>query len=165
MDFVDPSHFRRVLSSYPTGVVVVCAYTPQGPVGMACNSFTAVSLDPPLIAVCPAESSTTWPAIREVGRFCVSVLAADDAEISSRFARRSGDRFAGTSIDQRSHGPAISTAIAWLDCELHAEVRAGDHSIALGRVVGLERRDDAEPLVFWSSTYASLAPQLAARAS
>ena len=163
MEMVDTSYFRKVLSLYPTGVVVVCADTPEGPVGMACNSFTAVSLDPPLIGVCPAESSSTWPAIRSAGRFCVSVLAADGAEISSRFARKDGDRFADTAIDQRSHGPAISSAIAWLDCDIYDEVRAGDHTIALGHVVGLERREEAEPLVFWSSTYAKLATQLAAR--
>jgi 3-hydroxy-9,10-secoandrosta-1,3,5(10)-triene-9,17-dione monooxygenase reductase component len=150
-------HFRRVLSSYPTGVVVVCADSPSGPVGMSCNSFTAVSLSPPLIAVCPADTSTTWPGIRATGRFCVSVLASDSAEICAQFARKGADRFAGVDVRPRSHGPAIGNAVAWLDCELYDEIRAGDHTIALGRVVALEMREEAAPLVFWASRYGTVA--------
>ena len=158
MESVDAVHFRRVLSSYPTGVVVVCADAPRGPVGMSCNSFTAVSLSPPLIAVCPADTSTTWPGIREAGRFCVSVLASDSAEICAKFARKGADRFAGVDVRQRSHGPAIGNAAAWIDCELYDEIRAGDHTIALGRVVALEMREEAAPLVFWASKYGTVAP-------
>lgn len=149
-----PERFRTVLSSYPTGVVIVCADSPAGPVGMTCNSFTAVSLEPPLIAICPAQTSTTWPHIRAAGRFCVSVLSARAEQISTLFARRTADRFTGTYVHARSHGPAISDALAWLDCELHDEHPAGDHTIALGRVVALDRLDEqAAPLVFWHSTY------------
>jgi 3-hydroxy-9,10-secoandrosta-1,3,5(10)-triene-9,17-dione monooxygenase reductase component len=157
MEHVDIGHFRRVLSSYPTGVVVVCADSRQGPVGMSCNSFTAVSLSPPLIAVCPADTSTTWPSIREAGRFCVSVLASEAEEICARFARKDTDRFAGIDVRPRSHGPAISNAVAWIDCELYDEFQAGDHTIALGRVVALERCEKATPLVFWASGYGTVA--------
>jgi len=149
--------FRTALSSYPTGVVIVCADSPAGPVGMTCNSFTAVSLDPPLVAICPAQASSTWPLIRAAGRFCVSILSARAEQIGTRFARRDADRFTGTHVHARSHGPAISDALAWLDCDLYDEFPAGDHSIAVGRVIALDQLDEqAAPLVFWHSAYRTI---------
>jgi 3-hydroxy-9,10-secoandrosta-1,3,5(10)-triene-9,17-dione monooxygenase reductase component len=67
--------FRQVLGHLPTGVTVITAWAEHEPTGMAANSVTSVSLDPPLVLFCPAKSSTTWPHIRQSGRFCVNVMA------------------------------------------------------------------------------------------
>ncbi len=101
MNPIDPSEFRRVLGHLPTGVTVITADTPSGPTGMAANSVTSVSLDPPLVLFCPAKSSLTWPQIREAGRCCVNVLARHHEELTLQFARRDVDRFDGVQYLER----------------------------------------------------------------
>jgi flavin reductase (DIM6/NTAB) family NADH-FMN oxidoreductase RutF len=136
-----------------TGVTVIAANTPSGPTGMAANSFASVSLDPPLILICPAKSSTTWPPIREARRFCVNVMAGHHEEICRQFARKGADRFAGVSWHDRQGGPALDDAVAWLDCEMHDEHDAGDHTIVVARVIALDATPDATPLVFFRGNY------------
>jgi flavin reductase (DIM6/NTAB) family NADH-FMN oxidoreductase RutF len=92
---ITPSRFRHVFGHLPTGVSILTALPPAGPTGMAANSVTPVSLDPPLILCCPANSSSTWPLKHHVGRFCVNVMAGQHAEIARRFAQRDMDRFNG----------------------------------------------------------------------
>jgi flavin reductase (DIM6/NTAB) family NADH-FMN oxidoreductase RutF len=145
--------FRHVLGHYPTGVAVVTAERPDGPVGMACNSFTSVSLEPPLIAVCPAKSSETWPEIRDAGRFLVNLMHRDHEALVREFARKGADRFASVDFHPHGCGPALDDALAWIGCSLYAEHDAGDHTIALGRVMGLQAREDLEPLVFFRGRY------------
>lgn len=150
---VRPGEFRRVLGQLPTGVTVITAYTREGPTGMAANSVTSVSLEPPLILVCPARSSATWPLIRTAGQFCVSVLAGHQEEVARRFAARDADRFAGTSWRPRRGGPALEDATAWIDAELADEHDAGDHTIAVARVIAVESGAGTIPLVFFRSGY------------
>ena len=157
---VVPQRFREVLGHLPTGVVVVAAETPAGPAGMAVNSFTSVSLEPPLVLFCPARSSTTWPGIRESGRFCANVLAGEHEALSRRFASKGADRFAGVAWRRGACGPCIEGVVAWLDCELEAEYEAGDHTIAVARVLGLDLEDSSVPLVFHRGSYAALASGL-----
>src|SRR5581483_86519 len=97
-----PDVFRNVLGHLPTGVTVVTAMSEHGPVGMAANSVTSVSLDPPLILICPASGSETWPLIREAGCFCVNVLAGHQAELCRQFSRKDTDRFAGVAWHSRA---------------------------------------------------------------
>ncbi|MGW3106247.1 flavin reductase family protein [Streptomyces sp. NPDC001100] len=155
---IDPSEFRTVLGHLPTGVVVLAADTPGQPVGMAANSITSVSLDPPLIAVCAARTSSTWPQIRREQRFCVSVLASHHEQISRQFSRAGTDRFAGISWHHRDTGPALDDAIAWLDCELVTEHDAGDHTIAVARVLDLASARDGRALVFFRGQYGRFVP-------
>ena len=104
---LDASEFRRVLGHLPTGVTVVTAYAADGALaGMAANSLTSVSLDPPLVLICPAKTSTTWPALREAGTFCVNVMASHHEPLCRRFAQRGADRFADVAWHSRSAGPA-----------------------------------------------------------
>jgi 3-hydroxy-9,10-secoandrosta-1,3,5(10)-triene-9,17-dione monooxygenase reductase component len=153
---VDPDQFRDVLGHLPTGVTVVTAHDPSGPVAMSANSVTSVSLDPPLILFCPAKSSSTWPHIRDSGRFCVNVFAAHHEEASRRFAARGVDRFAGVSWHSRPSGPAIDDAVAWIECTIDAVHEAGDHLIVVGAVDRLDIREGAgEPLVFFRGQYGS----------
>ena len=149
--------FRRVLGQFPTGVVLVTAATAEGPTGMAVNSFTSVSLDPPLVSFCAAHSSSTWPRIRAAGAFAVNVLGEHHAEVSRRFARQGADRFAGLGHRPGATGaPVLHGVAAHLDCRLHAVHDAGDHVIVLGRVVDLDADDGVRPLVFHGGDYCSL---------
>lgn len=150
---IDPTEFRRVLGHLPTGVAVVTAMTPDGPTGMTANSVTSVSLDPPLILLCPAHSSTTWPAIRRCGRFCVNVMAGHHEELTRRFALKGADRFVGVSWHERPHGPALDDAVAWIGCELTAEHEAGDHTIVVAAVKEMDAADGPAPLVFFRGRY------------
>jgi flavin reductase (DIM6/NTAB) family NADH-FMN oxidoreductase RutF len=152
---IDASHFRQVLAHLPTGVTVITAHGEHGPVGMAANSVTSVSLEPPLILFCPAKSSTTWPKIRAAGSFCVNVLAGHHEEITRQFAAKDADRFAGVVCESRPTGPALCDAVAWIECTLSDEREAGDHTIVVARVVAIEAAAEVEPLVFFRGTYGS----------
>lgn len=151
-----PVSFRRVLACLPTAVTVVTSFGRDGPVGMTANSVTSVSLEPPLILVCPAKSSTTWPFIQESGRFCINVLADQHECLGRRFALRVGDRFKGVSWHPRAAGPGIEGAVAWIDAELVDEYDAGDHTIAVGHVMALAAAMAIRPLVFFRGQYGSV---------
>jgi flavin reductase (DIM6/NTAB) family NADH-FMN oxidoreductase RutF len=161
VDVLRAHRFRRVLGRVPTGVVLVTAWTGDGPVGMAVNSFTSVSLDPPLVSFCAASSSATWPRIRSVEAFSVNVLGEHHAEVSRRFAQKGVDRFAGLGHRPGVTGaPVLDGVAAHLDCELHAVHRAGDHVIVLGHVVHLDADEDVRPLVFHGGDYCGLQPAI-----
>lgn len=155
---LDPRAFRDVLGQLPTGVVVVTALTEEGPVGMSCNSFTSVSIAPPLVSFCPALTSTTWPLIERAGRFCVNVLSSPQSDVCGLMSRKDIDRFASTPWHPRPGGPGLDGARAWIDCEIESLHAAGDHLICVGAVLALEAApDEAEPLVFWRGAYGSFA--------
>jgi flavin reductase (DIM6/NTAB) family NADH-FMN oxidoreductase RutF len=156
MQTVTAERLRDVFGHLPTGVTIVTADGADGPTGMTANSVTSVSLDPPLILLCPARSSSTWPHIRDAGRFCVNVMAGHHEETIRRFAQRGVDRFAGVRCTNRPAGPGLEDAVAWIDCELHEEHEAGDHTIAVGRVLGIEAAEQAVPLVFCRGRYGPL---------
>ncbi|MBH1937209.1 flavin reductase family protein [Streptomyces sp. AV19] len=151
--------FRDILGRFTTGVVLVTAQTPHGPVGMAVNSFTSVSLEPPLIAVCAARSSTTWPAIRSAGGFAITVLGGQHEAVCRAFSTRGADRFTGGewSFTRGGH-PVLLDGLAWLDCRISTIQPAGDHELVVaealeGALTGLEG-----PLVFHAGRYTGLAP-------
>lgn len=154
---IDPMLFRQVLGNFATGVVVVTALTADGPIGMAVNSFTAVSLDPPLVGFCAAKSSTTWPAIRSADGFAVSILTHEQEAVCRAFADQGADRFAGFSWTAAPTGePILADALACIVCRQYAVHQAGDHEFALGRVVELQQRDDGQPLLFFRGRFARL---------
>lgn len=154
----DQEEFRRVLGHLPTGVTVITAETPAGPVGMAANSFSSASLDPPLILFCPAKSSTTWPLIRAGGRCCVNVMAGHQAELTRRFSLKDLDRFADVAYTDQGYGPRLASATAWLDCTFRDEHDAGDHTIVVAAVVAMGASGDSAPLVFHRGAYGTFAP-------
>jgi len=153
---IEPQRFRQVLGQWPSGVVVITSMVRGEPVGMAMNSFTSVSLDPPLVGFLPAKSSSTWPLLRESNRFCINVLASHHEEVSRLFSRKGIDRFASINWTPRESGPGIEDAVAWIECELHSEVDAGDHTFVQGRVLHVDARDEAEPLIFHRGQYTAL---------
>lgn len=142
-------YFREVMGEFATGVVVVTAMASDGPVGMTCQTFSSVSLDPPLVSFIPARTSRSWPLMREAGHFCVNVLAAGQDELATTFASKGADKFAG--VDWRASetgAPVLVGTLAYVDCTIEAVHPAGDHDIVIGRVRALSTCSDGEPLLY-----------------
>ena len=127
---VDGTTMRDVLGHFRSGVAVVTALAPGGPVGFPCRSFASLSRSPPLVSFAPARTSSTWPKVRDARRFCVNVLAEDQDELSNAFARSGTDKFAGVVYRSSPQGnPVLGGIVAWVDCELCAEYDGGDHTV------------------------------------
>lgn len=153
---IDPLFMRSVMGSFCSGVVLVTAFGDE-PLGFTCQSFVSLSLEPPLISISPAKSSSTWPRIREVGRFAVNVLADDHDEVSRAFARSGTDKYAGVEWAPAPLGsPLLAGASAWMECVLWNEYEAGDHTIAIGRVHSLGHDTERLPLLFHRGHYGRL---------
>ncbi|GAA0930280.1 flavin reductase family protein [Pseudonocardia zijingensis] len=154
---VSPTVLREVLGHFVSGIVVVTAAGPAGPLGFTCQSFASLSLEPPLVSFAPARTSSTWPRIRETGTFCVNVLAADHQELSAGFARSGGtgvDKFHGVGWRPSPSGaPVLDGVSAWIDCTLWNEYDGGDHTIVVGRVLDLGATPDRLPLLFYRGRY------------
>lgn len=149
---------KSALAGFCTGVAVITAPDADGrPAGMAVQSFSSVSLDPPLVCFCPAHTSTTWPRIRAAGRFAVNVLAEDQRELC-RPLRGDGRRQVRghTLAAGRQRRPLLDGALATIECELADVLDGGDHAIALGRVTSLTTHRDAGPLLYFRRTYGRL---------
>ena len=146
--------FRDVLGRYCSGVTVVTTVLDEVPVGLTCQSFTSVSLDPPLVAFLPTRESRALAAIRRTERFCVNFLAADQADLSEAMASAGDDKFAGVSWTRSSTGSAVlDGAVGHVDCTLHAVHGAGDHVIVIGDVVDLGVGVDEDPLLYHRGRY------------
>lgn len=152
---VPPSRMRDVLGHFASGIVIVTADGPDGPLGFTCQSFASLSLEPPLVSFAPSRSSSTWPRIRGVGRFCVNVLADDHETISNGFARSGSDKFAGVPWTRAAvtGSPLLDGVCAWIECVLADEFDGGDHTIAVGRVLALAADAARSPLLFHRGSY------------
>ncbi|MCB0976872.1 MAG: flavin reductase [Acidimicrobiales bacterium] len=154
----DSARFRQVLGHFPTGVCVVSALVGDEPVGLSIGSFFSVSLEPPLVGFCIGSASSTWPQIRDAGRFCVNVLRDDQEETSRAFASKGPDKFSGIGWDRSPLGsPRLSDALAWIDCEVFDTHGAGDHTIVVGAVHDLSIGREGRPLVFFRGGYTGIA--------
>ncbi len=154
----DSARFRQVLGHFPTGVCVVAGHHEGQPVGLAVGSFFSISLEPPLVGFCAGHGSSTWPKLRENGRFCINVLAADQEPVSRVFASKDPDKFASIGWDRSPLGePRLAGALAWIDCTIQTVHAAGDHDIVIGEVHDLAVQHEGNPLVFFRGGYADLA--------
>jgi flavin reductase (DIM6/NTAB) family NADH-FMN oxidoreductase RutF len=154
---VEPRRMRDVLGHFASGVTVVTATTGEGPIGFTCQSFSSLSLDPPLVVFAPARSSRTWPQLRRIGRFCVNVLAEEQTDLSAQFARSGTDKFAGVPWrPSRQGSPVLDGVIAWIDCRLEAEYDGGDHTLVTARVLDLGADPERRPLLFHRGEYGLL---------
>ncbi|MFD7032449.1 flavin reductase family protein [Streptomyces sp. NPDC059917] len=155
-----PVDMKSALSSFATGVAVITACEGDGrPVGMAVQSFSSVSLDPPLVCFCPARTSSSWPRIRAAGRFAVNILAADQRELCRRFAVTGGDKFAGVPWRPGGNGaPLLDGVLATVECVLEGVLDGGDHAIVLGRVTALAAHREVAPLLYFRRAYGVLPP-------
>ncbi|MEW2512972.1 flavin reductase family protein [Streptomyces sp. NPDC046870] len=151
---------REVLGHFATGVAVVTAGGPAGPLGFTCQSFVSLSLEPLLVSFSPARTSRTWPRIRTAGTFGVNVLAAGQADVSAAFAGSGNDRFRGVGWSPGPGGaPRLDGVCAFVSCELWDEYEAGDHTLVVGRVLALGADPAREPLVFHRGRYRALDPE------
>jgi len=156
---VDSARYRQVLGHFATGVTVVTTARSDRPVGLAVNSFTSVSLDPPLVAFCVARTSTTWPTIRTMGSFCVNILADDQEAICRAFAGHGDERFRGVGWRPAESGaPILAGVLAWLDCTIEVEHDGGDHIMVVGRVRAMDVDHEGRPLVFYRGGYGRFEP-------
>ena len=151
---------RCALGAFATGVTVVTTAGPGGEDGLTANSFTSVSLEPPLVLVCVRRDSRAGAAIARNCVFAVNVLAAGQEGLSARFARADRRRGAAAFCDLDRRAPAtgcrlLRGAAAHFDCRLVQVVRAGDHAILLGRVVDFAWDAESTPLVFHGGRYAA----------
>jgi flavin reductase (DIM6/NTAB) family NADH-FMN oxidoreductase RutF len=154
---VDPQAMREVMGHFASGVTVVTAVTGDGPVGFTCQSFSSLSLDPPLVVFAPGRTSRTWPLLRDIGRFCINVLAEGQDAVSQDFARTGADRFAGVRWTPSAHGsPVLDDVVAWIDAELWAEYDGGDHTLAVARVLDLGADPGRRPLLYHRGAYGLL---------
>jgi 3-hydroxy-9,10-secoandrosta-1,3,5(10)-triene-9,17-dione monooxygenase reductase component len=152
----DQDRFRSVMGAFATGVVVVTAVDDGEPVGFTAQSFLSLSLEPPLIALAPGRTSTSWPRIRRAGTFCVNVLSEDQADLGRRFAVPGVDRFAGLEwVAGRTGAPVLPGSLAWVECDVELIHDAGDHELVIGRVRALGHRSGS-PLVFYRGRFEGL---------
>ncbi|MFF0630217.1 flavin reductase family protein [Streptomyces sp. NPDC004296] len=132
---LDHDTFRSVLGHFPSGVTVVTGGAPDSPAGFTCQSFSSLSLDPPLVVMLPSRSSRSWPAIAASGRFCVNVLAEHQRQLSNVFAHSGTDKFANVRWSLTPLGsPLLAGVSAWIDCAVKEIHPGGDHFIVVGEV-------------------------------
>jgi 3-hydroxy-9,10-secoandrosta-1,3,5(10)-triene-9,17-dione monooxygenase reductase component len=160
---VDADQFRKVLGHFCTGVTVIAATGPDEPVGFACQSFAALSLDPPLVLFCPGKASRTWPVIELAKHFTVNVLAHAQGDVSATFGRAGTDKFAAVEWSAAPSGaPVLAGVLTWIDCSVEDVLDGGDHWIVVGRVqaLGGTTSHEERPLLFYRGAYtATEAPE------
>ncbi len=153
----NPAEFRKVMSQFATGITVVTTCHDEEIYGLTVNAFCSVSLEPPLILVCINRHGRCHELILRGRTFAVNMLSQDQQEISERFAidyLPSDELFAGIDYRKESTGaPILEGVIGWLECRLHANYAAGDHSIFVGVVLNLDYDLAMNPLVFFQSQY------------
>lgn len=154
----EAADLRRAFGTFLTGVTVVTTRDETGaPCGMTANSFTSVSLDPPLVLVCIGTGSSNIAAFKAADRFAVNILGHDQTDVATVFSARGVDRFATVAHGEATTGaPVLADCLGWFDCTLHQRVVAGDHVILIGRVEDLQI-GQRPPLGFCRGQFVSLA--------
>ncbi|WFF41572.1 flavin reductase [Salinicola endophyticus] len=159
-------NYKRVLGSFPSGVTVVTTLDEQERlVGFTASAFSAVSMDPPLVLVCPALTSDSYPVICRSGRFTIHILGHDQEETAYRFASKRPDKSAGIAWERSPRGHAIlAGAAAYLECRLWENYPGGDHAIIVGEVEHLTLCDDSpDPLLYCRGMMSRLPEALTTR--
>ena len=139
----NPSALRDAFGGFMTGVTVVTTREPnRAPLGFTANSFSSVSLDPPMLLVCVGRSLSSHDIFANCAHFAVSVLAEGQEGVSNVFASFKGDRFAQIAHGSDTNGiPVIDGAVAQFSCRRAQSIPAGDHTILLGQITGFTHRD------------------------
>ena len=156
---LDLRAYRTALGSFPTGVAVITtSASAEHHMGITVNSFTSVSLDPPLVLWCLDKKSDRYQAFTKARSYTVSILGTEHQDVSSRLAKQGNHSLEGIALSVTALGPpALADALSVFECEAEAVHDAGDHAILIGRVVRFSRLGDGEPLVFFRGKYGSLA--------
>ena len=154
----DPRTLRDALGCFATGVTVVTCLNAEGePAGLTVNSFTSVSLDPPLLLVCLAKRAVSAGALIEASHFAVNVLQTGQQPASIRFSTRAEDRFGATPWSCGEGGaPILKDSLGVFECERHAVHDGGDHHILIGQVVKASFDAGLDPLLYFRGRYRRL---------
>lgn len=153
----DPRTFRQALALFATGVTIITTVAPDGTrIGITANSFSSVSLDPPLVLFSVARKAYSLPAFKQSGRFVINVLGAEQAPLSNRFATTSREKWQGMDHESWRGCPILVGTLAHFDCLTHAMLDGGDHVIIVGRVVQLSQTASGDPLIFYGGLYRRL---------
>jgi flavin reductase (DIM6/NTAB) family NADH-FMN oxidoreductase RutF len=154
---VTSEEFRRACGGFATGVTIASVLDGNGaPHGLTVNSFTSVSLDPPLILICLGHAVTCIDAFRESRHFGINVLTETQRELSDRFARKGEDRFDGLEWYRGSSGvPLLPGALTAMECRVHQRIASGDHDIFVGELISLHS-GQGDPLIYFSGQYRGL---------
>jgi flavin reductase (DIM6/NTAB) family NADH-FMN oxidoreductase RutF/pimeloyl-ACP methyl ester carboxylesterase len=154
----DARTLRDTMGCFATGVTIVTAHAADGtPVGLTANSFTSVSLDPPLLLVCVANSSSSAAVLRAADRFAVNLLHLGQQPTSNRFAGKVEDRFANTPWEVGEMGPPVLTgSLGAFECASESVQEAGDHFILIGRVLKATFEPRRDPLLYFRGKYRRL---------
>jgi 3-hydroxy-9,10-secoandrosta-1,3,5(10)-triene-9,17-dione monooxygenase reductase component len=154
---LDEARFREVLGHFATGITVVTALEEGEPVGFTCQSFAALSLDPPMVILAPARSSTSWPRIRQAGAFCVNILGERQEALCRTFAVSGGHKFDSVGWSPGVTGsPVLTGSLAVVECRLGDIFEGGDHELVTGHVVAMEVGEGG-PLLFYRSGFGRFA--------
>jgi len=154
---LSPAVLREAFGNFPSGITAIAAIQDGQPRGLTASSFTSVSLSPPLVSVCIAKSSTTWPPLRSAPRFGLSVLGEDHGRVASALAARTANRFVAVDWERTPLGAVfVHGSALWLECSRYAEVPAGDHEIVLLQIRQLWAYPQVSPLVFHGSRFRQL---------
>jgi len=158
---IDPRAFRDALGCFATGICVAATLDAEGaPVGVTVNSVTSVSLNPPLLLFCLDRNAECHAAFMASDSFALTVLATDQRAMSDNFARPPGPgRWDGVVWRAGITGsPMLDAGLAFLDCRRHAVHDGGDHTILVGRVLGIAHRPEGDPLLYFRGAYRAIGP-------
>ncbi|MEV5651106.1 flavin reductase family protein [Nocardia sp. NPDC052254] len=145
---------RDVLGHFGSGVTIVTAVHDGVPTGFTCQSFSALSLAPPKVLLCPSRTSTSWPLIRTAPTFAVNVLSAAQCELSDRFARSGGHKFGDIGWQSAPGGaPILDGVAAWFELALDTEHPGGDHTVVIADILEFAAGGTSEPLIFSRGKY------------
>ncbi len=152
-----PEEFRRACARYATGIAIATVQGPDGtPQGLTVNSFTSVSLEPPLVLVCIAKTATAYSAFQVAKGFAVNILREEQIDLSQHFALSKPERFDGLAWREGLHGaPILDGVLSVLECAMHASFEAGDHTVFIGLVEHAESHEGS-PLLYFASAYRKL---------
>jgi flavin reductase (DIM6/NTAB) family NADH-FMN oxidoreductase RutF len=159
MEF-DSRDFRRAMGCFATGITIVSTLAPGGArIGLTVNSFSSVSLDPPLVSFCLARSASRYAEFMATDHYAVNVVGAAQQAFSSKFARTGEGDWGDLPMETWETGaPILPGAIANIECTVHDRFDAGDHVIMVGRVLRLRTDPDVPPLLYYQGAYRLLAP-------
>jgi len=154
---IDPVALRRAFGTFLTGVTVITTRDTDGaPRGMTANSFTSVSLDPPLLLVCVGKSAHSYDAFNSSDSFAVNLLHDAQTDVSNLFASKAANKFDTVNHDRIHTGaPVLTDCLTWFDCSVHSRVDAGDHLVLIGEVQAFGTSPSA-PLGFCRGRYANV---------
>jgi flavin reductase (DIM6/NTAB) family NADH-FMN oxidoreductase RutF len=154
----DQALLRQAFGCFPSGVTAFCGLIDGRPEGIAASSFTSVSINPALVSVCVANTSSTWPKLAGLPALGLSVLASDHGAVAQSLASKTVDRFAAVDWQATELGAVfVHGATLWLQCRPYDTIEAGDHAIVLLEIQALLMDPDVEPMVFHRSSFHRIA--------